>query len=117
MLYDPRQHDSIRDHLLQAADLIEQGQWCRGRFHDNKDGHCTVGAIYRVITGKEVEGNINHLINGECLDAYRRLLKYLNMENIQDLYTWNDCDWYSKQTIVDSLRMAAYMKEETKNVV
>lgn len=114
MLYDGRQYESdpIRDHILEAANLIEKNGWCRHHSHRKtlfgNTQYCIMGALNAI-------GN----------DTYKvavRISQHLNKKYSEThgmhfpISYWNDEIAQSKKQVVEDMREAAYHKE-TINVV
>lgn len=117
MLYDGRQYEPnpVRDHILEAANLIADNGWCRGRSHKKtifgNNQYCMMGALHSVT----LKGQLK---NRDTYVASYQISKYLAKKyNIDTtVIEWNDNKATSKKQVIEVMREAAYAKE-TVNVV
>jgi hypothetical protein len=94
--------------LIDAADLLENSEWIKGRMHDvtieGKDAYCAVGAICKV-TGINFMARVN---------ATNKLCTYIinstpvTGETAQEIVTrYNDRFAVDKEEVINTMRAAA----------
>ncbi len=95
MLYDPKwsepKVDAVGEHLLEAADYMQEHGWCTQEFEAADGRVCMLGALNRFAQGSAWE------------PAYMRLSEYLG----QYAETWNDSVCRSQEEAIAALRTAA----------
>lgn len=92
--------------LQDAADLLEEGGWIQGCFHQ-PEGCCMIGAL-RLTMGGRRHLTIPGYVEAPDDDDYFKVLKILmdSMNNVT-LAHWNDAPKRKKEEVIAALRKAA----------